>query len=129
MERVTGIGGVFFRARDPEALGAWYEEHLGVTRVPASYEAPVWLQEPGPTIFAPMEDSEFFRPGAQLSINFRVDDLDAMVRQLQAEGITVEADPEQYPNGRFASLEDPEGNSIQLWQPTMTDADRVREHD
>ncbi len=129
MERVTGIGGVFFRSKAPDALSEWYERHLGVTRTPTSYDAPVWLQEPGPTISAPMADSDFFRADAQLSINFRVNDLDAMVRQLQAAGIAVEVDAEEYPNGRFASLEDPEGNQIQLWQPTLTDADRVREHD
>ncbi len=129
MERVTGIGGVFFRAKDPDALSAWYHQHLGITPTPTSYEAPVWLQEPGPTVFAPMPDSDFFRPGAQLSINFRVNDLDAMARQLQDAGIAVQVEPEPYPNGRFASLEDPEGNQIQLWQPTMPDTDRVREHD
>ena len=129
MERVTGIGGVFFRARDPEALSAWYETHLGITRTPTSYESPVWLQEPGPTIFAPMADSEIFRPGAQLFVNFRVNDLDAMVDQLKRAGVAVDPDPETYPNGRFASLEDPEGNQIQLWQPTTPDAERVREHD
>ena len=129
MEKVTGIGGVFFRAKDPDGLSEWYERHLGVTRTPTSYEAEVWLQEPGPTIFAPMADSEFFRAGAQLSINFRVNDLDAIVRQLQSAGIAVQVDPEQYPNGRFASLDDPEGNQIQLWQPEMPDPNRVREQD
>ncbi len=117
MERVTGIGGVFFRAKDPDALSEWYERHLGVTPTPTSYGAPVWVQEPGPTVFAPMADSEFFRAGAQLFVNFRVDDLDAMVAQLRRAGETVDVDPERYPNGRFAELRDPEGNGIQLWQP------------
>jgi glyoxylase I family protein len=129
MERVTGIGGVFFRAKDPDALSEWYERHFGITPTPTSYGAPVWMQEQGPTVFAPMADSEFFRAGAQLFINFRVDDLDAMVRQLEAAGIKVRVDAEQYPNGRFASLEDPEGNQIQLWQPATPDVERGSEHD
>jgi glyoxylase I family protein len=118
MEKVRGIGGVFFRARDPEKMARWYAEHLGVDPPPTSYEESSWRQEAGPTIFSAMtEDSPHFeRPEQSWGINFRVDDLDAMVRQLQDAGITVEVDPETYPNGRFASTRDPEGNPIQLWQ-------------
>jgi glyoxylase I family protein len=53
MEKVTGIGGLFFRARDPPALGRWYQEHLGVTPTPASYDQPSWQQDAGPTVLAP----------------------------------------------------------------------------
>jgi predicted enzyme related to lactoylglutathione lyase len=118
MERVLGIGGLFFRARDPEGLAGWYEEHLGVNRVPQSYEEDPWRQEAGPTIFAPFaEDSEHpGGPGQSWMVNFRVRDLDAMVAQLRGAGIAVEVDPETYPNGRFAGLADPEGNPIQLWE-------------
>ena len=130
MERVTGIGGIFFRSTDPEALAAWYEQHLGVLRTPTSYDAEVWLQEAGPTVFGPMPaDSPMLPASAQLMLNFRVNDLDAMVRQLQEAGVAVDVDPERYPNGRFAYLADPDGNPIQLWQPEQTDAERVREHD
>jgi glyoxylase I family protein len=115
MERVTGIGGVFFRAQDPAALSAWYAEHLGIAPPPDSYGGEVWVQQAGPTAFAPMpEDSEMVRPA--LSINFRVSDLDAMRAQLESAGIAVEVDPEQYPIGRFATVLDPEGNQIQLWE-------------
>ena len=119
MERVTGIGGFFFRARDPEALTAWYRERLGITPVPASYEEEVWRQEEGETVIAPFPlDSEMIGPAEHTwMINFRVVDLDAVVEQLRRAGEEVEVDPTRYPNGRFAELRDPEGNGIQLWQP------------
>jgi predicted enzyme related to lactoylglutathione lyase len=119
MERVTGIGGFFFRAADPKALSEWYERHLGVTQTPTSYDVEPWRQEAGWTVFAPFQaDTKYFgRTTQQWMINFRVRDLDAMVAQLKGAGITVEVDPEAYPNGRFARLQDPEGNPIQLWEP------------
>lgn len=119
MERVTGIGGLFFRARDPESLSAWYERNLGISPVPTSYEDTPWYQEEGATAFAPMPiDSDTFgRPEQTWMVNFRVRDLDAMVGQLRSAGVDVEVDPESYPNGRFATLADPEGNPIQLWEP------------
>ena len=119
MERVTGIGGLFFRATDPKGLAEWYERHLGVTRTPESYSVEPWRQETGATVFAPFAaDTKYFgRPTQQWMINFRVRNLDAMVAQLKRAGIAVELDPETYPNGRFARLQDPEGNPIQLWQP------------
>jgi predicted enzyme related to lactoylglutathione lyase len=119
MERVTGIGGVFFRAADPAGLSRWYAEHLGVDAPPETYEARAWEQEAGPTVFAPFpDDSDHFRrPGQQWAINFRVRDLDAMIAQLRRAGIDVEEHQETYPNGRFAELTDPEGTPIQLWEP------------
>ena len=120
MERVLGIGGFFFKANDPARLSSWYAEHLGVVRPPSSYDGPVWMQESGLTVFAPFgsEDSQSpYLGAAGWGINFRVADLDGFVDQLRASGIEVEVDPETYPNGRFASLHDPEGNAIQLWQP------------
>jgi glyoxylase I family protein len=123
LESVTGIGGLFIRAKEPQKLSAWYEKHLGVTRVPQTYEERSWWQDEGPTVFDAFdEDNEYFGNYAKpWIINFRVRDLDAMVKQLQAAGIDVAVDPERYPNGRFASLFDPEGNPIQLWQPEGTD--------
>jgi glyoxylase I family protein len=120
VERVTGIGGVFFRARDPEALKRWYEDYLGVEAPQPTYDEPPWWQDAGPTVFAPFRhDSNFFgRPEQQWSVNFRVRDLDAIAAQLRGAGIEVQIDPETYPNGRFASTADPEGNPIQLWEPT-----------
>jgi predicted enzyme related to lactoylglutathione lyase len=118
MEHVLGIGGLFFRSKDPDALAEWYERNLGIARVPTSYDDEPWRQQAGPTIFAPFaEDSDAFgRPEQTWMVNFRVQDLDALVRQLSDAGVDVEVDPTTYPNGRFASLRDPEGNPIQLWQ-------------
>ena len=121
MERVEGIGGFFFKAADPELLGRWYAEHLGVSAPPDAYDAEVWTQAAGATVFAPFgpdhADSPYLGPTGW-GINFRVRDLDAMVAQLRDAGIDVEVDPEDYPNGRFAQCHDPEGNAIQLWQET-----------
>ena len=119
MQRVTGIGGLFFRAKNPTALAQWYREHLGIDLVPADYNQKSWSQEAGPTVFAPFpQDSEYFGDAArQWMVNFRVQDLDAMVEQLRAAGIEVAIDSEVYPNGRFARLRDPEGNPIELWEP------------
>lgn len=121
MERVTGIGGFFFRAEHPKALAEWYEKHLGVTQTPTSYDAEPWRQAEGMTVFAPFSaKSEYFgRPSQQWMINFRVRDLDAMVAQLRKDSIAVDVDPELYPNGRFARLKDPEGNPVQLWQDRL----------
>ncbi|MEM8954492.1 MAG: VOC family protein [Verrucomicrobiota bacterium] len=118
MERVTGIGGLFFRAVDPEALGKWYRDHLGVDLVPTSYEEGPWEQEAGPTVFAPFPaDTEYFGKAEQSwMINFRVRDLDAMVLQLREAGIEVKVDEETHPNGRFARVHDPEGNPVELWE-------------
>ncbi|WP_298912947.1 VOC family protein [uncultured Roseobacter sp.] len=119
MQKVTGIGGLFFRADDPKATSAWYAEHLGISEVPVTYEADAWQQQAGPTVFAPFAaDTEYFGNAAKSwMLNLRVDDLDAMVSQLRAAGIDVEVDAKRYPNGRFARLTDPEGNPIELWQP------------
>ncbi|HEV2902467.1 MAG TPA: VOC family protein [Gaiellaceae bacterium] len=126
MERVTGIGGFFFRASDPSALAQWYADHLGVDLVPPTYEEEVWLQEAGPTVFAPFPaDTEYFGRDEQTwMINFRVRDRDAIVQQLRDAGVEVDVDPELYPNGRFARLVDPEGNPIQLWEPTADELAR-----
>jgi glyoxylase I family protein len=118
-ETVTGIGGFFFRARDPKALGQWYQDHLGVTVIPKSKDDSAWKQQAGPTAFAPFpETTKYFGDETkQWMLNFRVSDLDKMAAQLEAAGITVKVDPTTYPNGRFARIHDPEGNPIELWQP------------
>lgn len=119
MEKVAGIGGLFFRAHDPKALGQWYQQHLGVALTPTSEGGTVWQQEAGPTAFSPFpETTKYFGdPNKVWMINFRVHDINKMVAQLRAAGIEVK-DPETYPNiGSFARLHDPEGNPIELWQP------------
>jgi predicted enzyme related to lactoylglutathione lyase len=113
MARAIGIGGVFFRSRDTKALAQWYETHLGVTEL--------WTQQAGMTVFAPFrEQSDYFPADKQWMINFRVDDLDAMMTQLKDAGISVETRPEEWDTaetGRFARIHDPEGNQIELWEP------------
>ncbi len=118
MQHVTGIGGLFFRSKDPAALGQWYKEHLGIDLVPGDYSQKPWSQEAGPTVFAPFpHDTVYFGPAdKQWMINLRVRNLDAMVEQLRAAKIDVSVDPETHPNGRFARLLDPEGNPIELWE-------------
>jgi glyoxylase I family protein len=123
-EKVMGIGGFFFRSKDPKGLGEWYEQHLGINLAPTTMGARVWEQEAGQTVFAPFpETSKYFGdPTKVWMLNFRVRDLDTMAAQLQAAGIAIKVDPERYPNGRFARLHDPEGNPIELWQPMLTHA-------
>jgi len=119
IEKVAGIGGWFIRSDDPAKLSQWHETHLGINFTPESYEAEVWEQKQGPAVFAPSpNDTEYFgRENQSWMINFRVNDLDAMVRQLEEAGIEVTIDEQEYPNGRFARLYDPEGNPIELWEP------------
>ena len=119
MEKVAGIGGLFFRAHDPKALGNWYQQHLGINLTPTGEGGTVWQQEAGPTSFSPFpETTKYFGdPQKVWMVNFRVHDIDKMVAQLRAAGIEVK-DPESYANiGRFTRLHDPEGNPIELWQP------------
>ena len=127
MAEVTGIGGFFFRARDPDALNAWYAAHFGVVMTESRYyEDPGWFQDRGETVFAAFSQTskEFGAPEKQWKINFRVRDLDGMVEQLRAAGVAVEPHPEVYPNGRFAELADPEGNGVQLWEPNAASVAR-----
>jgi glyoxylase I family protein len=112
MAKATGIGGVFFRAHDTETLAQWYETHLGVSGF--------WNQQSGMTVFAPFrQTSDYFAPDRQWMINFRVDDLEALIVQLQIAGIAVETREEwdTPETGSFARIHDPEGNPIELWQP------------
>lgn len=117
MEKALGIGGLFFRSRDPKAQATWYQTHLGIGEPPYG----LWTQEAGPTVFAPFsQDSDYFgRDSQQWMLNLRVGNLDAMIAQLQAAGIAVETRPEwDSPEvGRFARIHDPEGNPVELWQP------------
>ncbi len=118
-ERVLGIGGFFFRSRDPDALAQWYQLHLGIDPVPTDSKHSAWQQTGGPTAFSPfpLETGYFGSRQQAFMVNFRVRSLDAMVAQLRKSSIEVKVDPEKYPNGRFARLHDPDGNPIELWEP------------
>lgn len=112
MAGVTGIGGIFFRARDPDALSEWYRTHFGM--------AHLWTQQAGMTVFAPFDhDSDYFPAEKHWMINLRVEGLDALMAQLQAAGIAVEtrAEWDTPETGRFARIQDPEGNQVELWEP------------
>jgi predicted enzyme related to lactoylglutathione lyase len=123
-ERVLGIGGLFFRARDPKALAEWYRSQLGVGLVPGDSAHSSWQTEAGPTAFQPFSlTSKYFGDEHQMwMVNFRVRDLNKMAAQLRAAGIEVTIDPQSYPYGRFARLHDPEQNPIELWEPAARDA-------
>ncbi len=123
-ERVLGIGGLFFRARDPKALADWYRIHLGVTPSPTREGDPSWHTQAGTTVFAPFpETTKYFGDQHQMwMVNFRVRDIEKMAAQLRSAGIAVTVDPVHYPIGRFARTHDPEGNPIELWEPAGPDA-------
>ncbi len=115
---VTGIGGIFFRAQDPEALRSWYRDHLGV----GGEGYTPWQQAAGPTLLMPFSsDTDYWAADRQWMINFRVDDLDALVDSLRQAGIAVTMDPawDTPEAGRFARIHDPEGNAIELWEPPV----------
>jgi predicted enzyme related to lactoylglutathione lyase len=127
MARVTGIGGVFLRARDPKALTAWYAQHLGIAlseyggatflwsdEVPATTGMTTWNLFP--------QDTKHFGPGKedgpqQAMINYRVDDLEALLTQLAAANVPIDPHRESADYGHFAWITDPEGNRLELWQP------------
>jgi len=128
MEKVTGIGGFFFLGKDSTKLNEWYEKHLGVRGVGQTYEDGSWWQDEGPTVFGAESDTaQLGGPGYAWRINFRVKDLDAMVAQLRSSDIRVNVEETIYPNGRFAHLQDPEGNHIELWEPAGADANRPKD--
>jgi predicted enzyme related to lactoylglutathione lyase len=115
---VFGLGGVFLRARDPESLYAWYEQHFGLARKDGCF---VFAPDTGPGLttvaFFP-HDTDYFGPGNQQAmLNLRVADLDWTLQQLAAAGVTIDPRREDYDFGRFAWIIDPEGNRVELWQP------------
>lgn len=121
--RVTGIGGIFFKSKNPDGIAKWYQDMFGILMTPQNYDDPPWQTEAGTTVFQPFsEDTEYFGgPDNSWMMNFRVDDLDAITERLKAAGHSYEYEGE-FPNGRFVKLLDPEGNAIQLWEPGGVDA-------
>jgi predicted enzyme related to lactoylglutathione lyase len=117
-EAVVGIGGVFFRSRDPDALRAWYAEHLGIEM--EDYGTTFTGKEGDQTVWAPFPaDTDYFgRRDQQLMVNFRVRDLETMLAQLRAAGVDVDDRVEEIEFGRFGWATDPDGNRFELWEPT-----------
>ena len=118
---ITGIGGIFFKAKDPKALAAWYRDVLGLSLeewggAALSYDAP---RHPPALIWSTFpETTTYFAPStAGFMINYAVDDMDAFLAKLEAKGVTILKRSDDDPNGRFAWIVDPEGNKIELWEP------------
>lgn len=124
MPRVTGIGGVFFKAKDPKALKAWYRDRLGIEPDPDGYVSFPWREKEDPertgyTVWEPFpQDTKYFDPSrAPFMVNYRVDDLAGLLAALRAAGVEVEDRIEELEYGKFAWIADPEGNRLELWEP------------
>ena len=134
MKRVTGIGGIFFKAHDPQQMMAWYRKHLGIPASSDEEETHAMFEwrasdDPecqGSTIWSLFpQDTRYFEPSASpFMINYRVADLDGLLEQLRAEGVSVTDQIDEYEYGRFAWITDPEGNRIELWEPPSGTAGR-----
>jgi predicted enzyme related to lactoylglutathione lyase len=126
--RVTGLGGVFFRSEDPKKLMGWYRKHLGIKAGAFGGWAFQWREKRrseriGYTVFSPFaKDSPYFDPSEKpFMFNFRVADLHALIAQLRREGIHVLDDVQELPYGKFGWIIDPDGNKIELWEPSDVD--------
>lgn len=124
MQRVTGIGGIFFKARDPAALREWYERHLGIALTEWGGAVFAWRNEDNPdgvgsTVWGVFDSAtDYFSPGsASFMVNYRVADLDGLLEALRAEGCAVDERVERSELGAFGWVVDPEGNRVELWQP------------
>jgi predicted enzyme related to lactoylglutathione lyase len=119
MAKAVGFGGVFLKARDPKALSAWYAQHLGIPTQDGGTLAFEGPESAGMTVFAHFPaDSSYFGDGPQQAmVNFRVDDLEAVLTQLAVAGVRIDPKRDEAPYGKFAWFWDPEGNRVELWQP------------
>lgn len=124
MIKVTGIGGVFIKAKDVKALTAWYEKHLGIEFGKESYVDFKWVNKndpsvPGHTVFSFFkEDSTYFAPSEKPAMmNFRVKDLQSLITELEQNGVEIVGEVESFDYGKFGWIMDPEGNKIELWEP------------
>ncbi len=121
MASIIGFGGTFVRANDPEALYTWYERHLGLIRSKGFFAFPAATQR-AKIVFAFFgQDDKYFPAAQKAMINLQVDDLDAVLDRLIAEGVTVDPKRESYDFGKFGWFTDPEGNRVELWQPVAAD--------
>ena len=123
-KRVTGLGGIFFKAKDPQKMYEWYAKHLGIEGKPGMGAMFSWRRADDPsqealTVWSIFPDNtKYFDPSsAPFMIDYQVDDLDAVLEALKAEGVTIDPKREDHEYGRFAWIVDPEGNKIELWEP------------
>jgi predicted enzyme related to lactoylglutathione lyase len=122
MPSITGFGGIFLRADDPKALYQWYEQHLGLLKSEAgSFSFPVPTQHPEIVFAVFKQDNAYFPPAQKAMINLQVDDLDAVLDRLIADGVTVDPKRDTYDFGKFGWITDPAGNRVELWQPLSSD--------
>jgi predicted enzyme related to lactoylglutathione lyase len=120
--RVTGIGGLFIRSKDPARLAAWYRDHLGIAATQSGEPTPdgewVWMQQAGPTVFAAFaQASDYFASDRQMMLNLRVEGLDALLARLEAAAIAISHREAMEGVGDFARIHDADGNPVELWQP------------
>ncbi len=117
MAKATGIGGVFLRARDPKALYAWYEKHLGLPLAYGSFAIPAENERAMIAFSFFPEKSDYFPTTQPAMINLQVDDLDKLLDQLAAAGVTIDPKRDSADYGKFGWITDPEGNRVELWEP------------
>ena|SRR6478735_4750214 len=125
MAKAVGVGGVFLKSRDPKALSAWYATHLGIQSQGGGslvFEGP---ESAGMTVFAHFpQDTEYFGEGTQQAmVNFRVDNLEELLSQLEAAGVRIDPKRDDHEYGRFAWIWDPDGNRVELWEPPADDGE------
>ena len=126
MASITGLGGVFLRANDPEGLYSWYEKHLGLVKTDGAFAFPAPTTPPAQVIFALFKpEDRYFPPAQKAMLNLQVNDLDGMLDRLASEGVTVDPKRETYDFGKFGWFTDPEGNRVELWQPLAKDSYRA----
>ncbi|NJO24665.1 MAG: VOC family protein [Bacteroidia bacterium] len=124
MKKVTGIGGIFFKCKDPQAMRSWYAEHLGMTRAEDGEMLFEWRESDSPdkkayTAFCLFkENTDYFNPSAKdYMFNFRVENLEALLEELKKQGVQVIGEIQTFEYGKFGWITDPEGNKIELWEP------------
>lgn len=127
MKKVTGIGGIFFKCKDPNKMNEWYKNHLGfdTTQYGTNFE---WRDaadptKKGSTQWSPFaETTKYFEPSSKdFMINYRVENLEALVKQLKSEGVTIVDNIEASEYGKFVHIIDVEGNKVELWEPVDSD--------
>ena len=124
MKRATGIGGIFFKTKDPVAMKTWYEKHLGINMDPSYGTSFEWrhaadAEKKGYTAWSPFpEDTDYFEPSKkQFMVNYRVADLEKLLEVLKEEGVEIVGKMQTFEYGKFAHVLDPEGNKVELWEP------------
>jgi predicted enzyme related to lactoylglutathione lyase len=129
MGRITGIGGVFFRSKDPGQLMNWYKENLGVDSSEFGFPF-LWKEKDNPTqtgytVWSPFAtDTDYFGPDDQpFMINYRVEGLESLIKDLREKGVEIAGEIQEHPNGKFAWIKDLDGTRMELWEPVDSDKD------